>query len=151
MSKMKRILALTLCLLLAITSLPITQLVFADDIVALQLNNFTSTSDMPWTFPSSSADFWKTSVDNGGYKVEQIKSDVVNASYPGGNSVLGNFVVESNADNRTETVATGIEGKMRIDLDFELELELPSNLELTKSSTSLALSITREKVSFLDL
>ena len=137
---MKRLLALVICLLLTITSLPVTQLVFADDIVALQLNNFTSTSDMPWTFPSSSADFWKTSVDNGGYKVEQIKSDVVNASYPGGNSVLGNFVVESNADNRTETVATGIEGKMRIDLDFEaLVLKNP---ESTNNTSYMNLTLT---------
>ena len=32
MSKMKRILALTICLLLTITSLPITQLVFAKEV-----------------------------------------------------------------------------------------------------------------------
>ena len=141
MNKLKRLLALTICLLLTLTSLPVTQLVAsADDIVALQLNNFTSTSDMPWTFPSSSADFWKTSVDNGGYKVEQIKSDVVNASYPGGNSVLGNFVVESNVDNRTETVATGIEGKMRIDLDFEaLVLKNP---ESTNDTSYMNLTLT---------
>ena len=123
MSKMKRILALTICLLMTITSLP----VFADDtatetpagIIALHENNFTSTDDMAWTFSSNDDGYLTTAVEDGGYKIVQSNSAATGSIYPGGNRQFGNFVVESNADNRTETVATAIGGKMRIDIDFE--------------------------------
>ena len=48
MNKMKRLLALVICLLLTITSLPVTQLVFAADKVVFDDNTLTSVNDIVW-------------------------------------------------------------------------------------------------------
>ena len=79
MNKMKRLLALTICLLMTITSLP----VFADvedvtpvadttvtetpaGIIALHEYNFTSTDDMAWTFSGNADGYLTTAVEDGG-------------------------------------------------------------------------------------
>ena len=140
MNKTKRLLALVICLLMTITSLP----VFADGetgteanngIVALDLKDFTSTSDMNWLFTNKTADFWGTSVEDGAYKVEQVKSDVVNSSYPDGKHTFESFVVDSNTDARTVTVANAISGKMKIELDVEaLMLQNPDTTNTTSAN-----------------
>ena len=95
MSKMKRILALTICLLMTITSLP----VFADvegvtpvtdttvtetpaGIIALHENNFTSTDDMAWTFSSNADGYLTTAVEDGGYKIVQSNSAATGSILP---------------------------------------------------------------------
>mgnify|MGYP006992170879 CR=1 FL=1 len=86
MNKMKRLLALVICLLMTITSLP----VFADDtatetpagIIALHENNFTSTDDMDWTFSDNDDDYLTTDVEGGGYKIVQSNSAATGSILP---------------------------------------------------------------------
>ena len=126
MSRMKRILAFTICLLLAVTSLPVTQIVLANDgndenngTVVFHENGYTADDEIKWD-TINDPEWFNTYVDtDGGYKVEQLKENINVKKTPGLRRSFGDFVIEKDEDNRTQVVADGINGKFRMDLDFE--------------------------------
>lgn len=122
---MKRILALTICLLLAITSLPITQLVFANDgLVSFQETKLNSATDVTWTNTSkvNFFDYMTWSLDSDGYGA----MNQTTTSGSGTNSQItatrpiGEIIIAEDETNRTDVKTDKIDGKYKIELDLEV-------------------------------
>jgi len=128
MSKMKRLLALVICLLLTITSLPVTQLVFADnEFVVLHETTFTNVNDATWTEQAinKQQDTWDdhmtASVDENGYYTftQTTTTGTGTNSQLATSRLLGEMVIAKDDANRTEVVTNNINGKYTIELDVE--------------------------------
>ena len=129
MSKMKRILALTLCILLAITSLPITQLFASADegLVVLHETTFTNVNDVTWTEQTlkNQQDKWNdhmtASVDENGYYTFTQTTTIGTGknSQLATSRFLGEMVIAKDDANRTEVVTNNINGKYTIELELE--------------------------------
>lgn len=155
MSKIKRILSLTLCILLAITSLPITQLVFADDDGTTEMSNVEEMGivSIDKTFDytdvaAAKADGWTVKanahadfeIENGAPVVRQVKQTITEdnkkASSAFGTSMqykLPAGPVAMDVDNRTSVVTLDgkYTGKVKIDVEAQLDLTPTEAYEYT--------------------
>ena len=141
MNKMKRLLALVICLLLTVTSLPVTQLVFADDTatettteptasgwVAYQETTFKSADEITWSKASTKGyftDYATASVDENGYytltqtaTIGATTSGVQTQAYA--KRDLNQNLVAKDDENRTQVVADAFNGKFDIELDLDV-------------------------------
>ena len=133
MNKMKRLLALTICMLLLVTSLPVTQLVFAgsdagtettDGLISFHETTFESVDDLIWNH-SKTLSYAKPSIDEDGYYTfteTKTTGTGKNVVY-GSNRYLGDVVISVDEDNRTELITDNFDGKYKFDINLEVLLK----------------------------
>ncbi len=123
MSKIKRILALTLCLLLAITSLPITQLFASADegLVVLHETTFDNVSDLNWILNANASPYITATIDeNGYYTFEHTTTSSPTTKVGSIDRTLDDLVISKDDANRTQVVTNNLSGKYRIELDVDV-------------------------------